>query len=145
MVPEDTFIAVLSGDESTNMKISEVIDLFINQPQVDVMSHDGKKISASMVSNTRATDSRDFISIQFEQSRALVITPEHQIYITDNKQWKRANQLHAGEHVLDSSNTPKQITSVHTVKDNMSHKIYALAVTPDQNYFANDVLIHNES
>lgn len=145
MVPEDTFIAVMSGDELTNIKISEVIDLFINQPQVDVVSHDGKKMSRSLISNTRATDSRDFVSIQFEDSRSLVITPDHQIYTIESKQWKRANQLHTGDHVLDVNNQPKQITSIHTVKDIISHKIYALAVSPDQNYFANDVLIHNET
>lgn len=144
MVPEDTYIATLSGEQICNVKISDVIDMFIEQPNVDVLSHDGKKITASMISNTRSTDARDFVSLQFEDTKSLILTPDHQVYTTD-KQWKRAQALHAGEFVLSFENKPKKITSTHTVRDLISRRIYALAVSPDQCYFANDVLIHNES
>lgn len=145
MVTEDTYITVLSGEQHCNVKISQVIDMFIEQPEVHVVSHDGKKVSNSVVSNTRATDSKDFISIQFEDAKSLVLTQEHQVYVVEDKQWKRAHQLHTGQHVLSSDNKSKKITSTHIVRDLISHKIYALAVTPDQCYYANDVLIHNES
>lgn len=145
MVTEDTYIAVLSGDQFSNVIITQAIDMFIESTEVYVASHDGKKITSSSISNTRATDSKDFISIQFETAKSLVLTPEHQVYIVEDKQWKRAAQLRTGQHVLTSDNKPKKITSTHIIRDLISHKIYALAVTPDQCYFANDVLIHNES
>lgn len=145
MLTEDTYITVVRDGEHMSEKINDVIDDFISGEVIEVLSHNGKKITQSTVSNTRSSDCKDFISIQFKDTKSLVVTPEHKVYMAGTKEWKKASELAVGQQVLTSLNEHKEITSLHVVRDKVIKRILALAVSPDQSYFANDVLVHNES
>jgi len=141
MLTEDTYITL---PDEPNAKITEVFDRFIKGEEMQVESMDKNRIQPGEVCNTRTADSRDFISIHFDSSKSLVLTPDHRVYLPVEKKYIRADELSTGMEVLSSNNKPNKITSTHNIRDNRSSRVYALAIAPVQNYFANDVLVHNE-
>ena len=101
------------------------------------------KIVDSDVIATRSSSSKDFIYIQVESGESVILTHDHKIYV--NNEWLRADKVSPGSTILNSKLNQSVIIETHKIQNNTSRKIYNLTIEDTQCFFANDILVHNDS
>ena len=144
MLTKDTDIILLNEGEHENVKIAQLLDMITSEDEIVIESYD-KRVERGVVSSVRTSDCKDFIYIKCETGDTLVLTHDHKVYIPDEKSWMRADTIVCGKRLLSSDGTTTEIVSTHTISDTTPSRVYSLAVTPTQCYFANNILVHNES
>lgn len=117
----------------------------ISTADITIKSYDKKKNKHvdNNVSSTRSSASRDFIYIQTECNKNIILTHDHKLYISG--EWKRADQVSRGLNILTTSLDYSPIIDVHKIHNNVSQKVYNLSVEKTQCFFANGILVHNDS
>ena len=140
MLPSTTVINV-------NSKSHDIEYIVNNLTSVDmsIKSYILKKnkIVDSDVIATRSSSSRDFIYIQAESGESVILTHDHKIYV--NSEWIRADKVSTGSTILNSGLNQSVITETHKIQNNTSRKVYNLTIEDTQCFFANDILVHNDS
>lgn len=144
MLTKDTDVILLNESEHENVNIAQLLDMITSEDEIVIMSFD-KRVEQGVVSSIRTSDCKDFIYIKCETGDTLVLTHDHKVYIPDEKTWMRADAVVCGKKLLSSDGTVTTIVSTHTINDTTPSRVYSLAVTPTQCYFANNILVHNES
>ena len=101
------------------------------------------KIIDSNVISTRSSSSKDFIYIQTISGEAIILTHDHKIYA--NNEFVRADKISPSSTVLNSKLEQTAIIDMHKIHNDISQKVYNLTIEDTQCFFANDILVHNDS
>jgi hypothetical protein len=144
MLTKDTDVILLNEGEHEKIKITRLLDMITSEDKIIVESYD-KRPEQGVVSSVRTSDCKDFIYIKCDTGDTLVLTHDHKIYIPEDRAWMRADAVVCGKKLLSSDGSMATITSAHTISDTTPSRVFSLAVTPTQCYFANNILVHNES
>jgi hypothetical protein len=144
MLTKDTEVVIMTNETQVSTNIAILLDMITTQDVIEIASYDSKKVAAT-VSSVRTSDCKDFVYIKCEQGDTLVLTHDHKIYIPETKQWTRADCVTKGTKLLKHDGTKSTIQACHVISDVAPSRVYSLAVTPTQCYFANNILVHNES
>tara|TARA_R110000772_G_scaffold57914_3_gene131040 strand:+ start:2227 stop:2649 length:423 start_codon:yes stop_codon:yes gene_type:complete len=140
MLPSTTAIDVNSKTRDIDYIVKN-----ITSGDMLVRSYNIKKRtpSDSNVVATRSSSSKDFIYIQTTSGTSIILTHDHKIYIDSD--WIRADRLSIGLPVLNSELKETKIIDIHKIHNNTSQKVYNLTIENTQCFFANDILVHNDS
>lgn len=140
MLPSTTVISV-------NSEIHDIEHIVKNLTSVDmnIKSYNIKKKihTNSNVVATRSSSSKDFIYIQITTGESIILTHDHKIYA--NNEWVRADKLPAGSTILNSELNQSSVIEMHKIHNDISQKVYNLTIEDTQCFFANDILVHNDS
>lgn len=144
MLTKDTDVVLTTDDNQVQTKIADILDMITTQDEIMIESYDSKMVSAS-ISSVRTSDCKNFIYIKCEQGDTIILTHDHKVFIPETKQWVRADNITRDMKLLKRDGTKSAIQSCHTISDVSPSRVYSLAVSPTQCYFANNILVHNES
>lgn len=140
MLPSTTVISV-------NSEIHDIEHIVKNLTSVDmnIKSYNIKKKihTNSNVVATRSSSSKDFIYIQITTGESIILTHDHKIYA--NNEWVRADKLPTGSTILNSELNQSSVIEMHKIHNDISQKVYNLTIEDTQCFFANDILVHNDS
>ena len=140
MLPSTTVINVNSEERDLDYVIENLTSVDMSIKSYEVKK---KKIITSDVVATRSSSSKDFIYIQVETGESIILTHDHKIYV-DSK-WLRADKIAVGLTVLNSELEQTKIVDIHKIHNDMTQKVYNLTIEDTQCFFANDILVHNDS
>jgi len=143
MLTNDTAVTLISDGERVSTKLPEILDMICTDSELIIESYKSKLTTAT-ISSIRTSDSKDFVYIKTCCDSMLMMTPDHKIYLPENKEWVRAENVSKGLCVLLSNGTTSEISSTHIIADNTVSRVYSLAISPTQCFFANNILVHNE-
>jgi len=73
-------------------------------------------------------------------NRNLKITPDHLVYT--NRNWKAANMLKRGDIILNLNEGPTTVKSIEKLEG--ERFLFNLETLPHHNFFADDILVHND-
>ena len=140
MLPSTTVIDVNSESHDIDYIVNNLTTV-----DMSIKSYTLKKktVIDSDVIATRSSSSRDFIYIQTDTGETIILTHDHKIYI--NNEWVRADKIAPGQVTLNSSLDPATIIDIHKIHNDISQKVYNLTIEDTQCFFANDILVHNDS
>lgn len=140
MLPSTTVINV-------NSEIHDIEHIVKNLTSVemDIKSYNIKKkeYTNSNVVATRSSSSKDFIYIQTNTGESIILTHDHKIYA--NNEWIRADKIPTGSTVLNSELNQSSVIEMHKIHNDISQRVYNLTIEGTQCFFANDILVHNDS
>lgn len=144
MLPSNTLITLCKDSQ---IEISSIVDDF--KPGVDAKilgchEKSNKRVTAEVMS-TRSSSAKDFIYITTSSGEHLKITPPQKIFNAGEKSWIYAHQVAIGTQLLKSDRTITEVVDVHEIHDKVSVKVYTLTIDTTQNYYANNILVHNTS
>ena len=140
MLPSTTVIDVNSESHDIDYIVSNLTSIDMN-----IKSYNIKKstITDKNVIATRSSSSKDLIYIQTDTGETVIVTHDHKIYI-DNE-WIRADKISPGQQALNSELKQTAIIDMHKIHNDISQKVYNLTVEDTQCFFANDILVHNDT
>lgn len=140
MLPSTTFIEVNSETQGIEYIVEN-----ITTREITVKSYNKKtkKHDDSIVISTRSSTCKDFIYIQTVCNKSIIMTHDHKVYV--DGEWTRADQVSKGHNILTKSLDYSNIIDIHKISNNTSQKVYNLSVDDHQCFFANDILVHNDS
>lgn len=140
MLPSTTVINVNSEERDLDYIIESLTSVDMSIKSYAVKK---KKIITSDVVATRSSSSKDFIYIQVETGESIILTHDHKIYA--DSEWLRADKIAVGLTVLNSELEQTKIVDMHKIHNDMTQKVYNLTIEDTQCFFANDILVHNDS
>jgi len=140
MLPSTTVINVNSEERDLDYIIESLTSVDMSIKSYEVKK---KKIITSDVVATRSSSSKDFIYIQVETGESIILTHDHKIYV--DSEWLRADKIAVGLTVLNSELEQTKIVDMHKIHNDMTQKVYNLTIEDTQCFFANDILVHNDS
>jgi len=140
MLPSTTVINVNSEERDLDYIIESLTSVDMSIKSYAVKK---KKIITSDVVATRSSSSKDFIYIQVETGESIILTHDHKIYV--DSEWLRADKIAVGLTVLNSELEQTKIVDMHKIHNDMTQKVYNLTIEDTQCFFANDILVHNDS
>lgn len=140
MLPSTTVINVNSEERDLDYIIESLTSVDMSIKSYAVKK---KKIITSDVVATRSSSSKDFIYIQVETGESIILTHDHKIYV--DSEWLRADKIAVGLTVLNSELEQTKIVDMHKIHNDMNQKVYNLTIEDTQCFFANDILVHNDS
>ncbi len=140
MLPSTTVINVNSEERDLDYIIESLTSVDMSIKSYEVKK---KKIITSDVVATRSSSSKDFIYIQVETGESIILTHDHKIYV--DSEWLRADKIAVGLTVLNSELEQTKIVDIHKIHNDMTQKVYNLTIEDTQCFFANDILVHNDS
>ena len=83
------------------------------------------------------------LEITFDDNTELVTTPSHPLWCPVRKKWIPAGELLPSDFCINENGDEVQITTIDNLEGN--HTVYnLLTVTPNHNFFANGILVHNK-
>ena len=140
MLPSTTVIDVNSESHDIDYIVNNLTSI-----DMTIKSYNIKKseVTSSTVISTRSSSSKDLIYIQTDTGEAVILTHDHKIYV-DNE-WIRADKLSPGQVTLNSKLKQSTIIDMHKIHNDISQKVYNLTIEDTQCFFANDILVHNDS
>lgn len=144
MLTKDTNVVLVTDDNQVQANIAQMLDMIVSEDVIEIESYDTKMVAAT-VSSVRTSDCKDFVYIKCEQGDTLVLTHDHKIYTPETKQWVRADNITKEMKLLKRDGSQSAIQACHVISDVTPSRVFSLAVTPTQCYFANNTLVHNES
>ena len=144
MLTNDTTVTLMNGNDRVSTKLPEILEMICTDDELIIESYESK-ITTATISSIRTSDSKDFLYLKTCCDNTLMLTPDHKIYLPETKEWIRAENMSKGLCVLMSDGSTSEILSTHIIADNTASRVYSLAITPTQCYFANNILVHNES
>jgi hypothetical protein len=141
MILHNTEISIPGG----STKMSTIISEFTLDEKTIVTGFNIKrrKNVDCEVASTRKSSTKDLLYIGVSTDEHLLITPDHKIYIPEEKGYIRADKLIKGmelQHVLAE---PCEVIDIHMIRNNDLQTTHALTVTDCENYFSNSILVHN--
>jgi len=95
------------------------------------------KMVFSEVVNIFQKESKQYLNI----NDSLKVTAQHPFWV-DN-QWKKASDIEINDSLFLNDKSFEKVKSIETVREKV--KVYNLQVEGYNNYFANNVLVHNKS
>ena len=140
MLPSTTVINVNSEERDLDYIIESLTSVDMSIKSYTVKK---KKIITSDVVATRSSSSKDFIYIQVETGESIILTHDHKIYV--DSEWLRADKIAVGLTVLNSELEQTNIVDMHKIHNDMTQKVYNLTIEDTQCFFANGILVHNDS
>lgn len=107
----------------------------------EVLSYNTKLniVQFDTVLKTNIRTVTELVEITLENS-TLTLTPEHNVY-TSNNIWVEAKELTVSDFLILSDNSKSQIISIKRI--NKATVVYDLKIKNNENFFANNILIHN--
>lgn len=137
MIPSNVTVSVSGGD----MSVEQLVDTFIDDDLLIYTSTGAKAIKTSSVVNTRGSDSKDFVYIEANEYN-VILTPQARVYDVETREWIRAEKITTAckLRVIDNAE-PQQVTTIHTIKNSLSEKVYMLTIDETGSFFANKILI----
>lgn len=142
MIPENTNI---STPEDT-LPIKELVDEFATKEDTVVTTHNVKthKNEEALVVSTRRSNTHDLVFVETDYDEVkLIITHDQRVYIKNKKQFLRPDKIHAGDQLQHVDGISVNVVKIHKIKNTLSDQVYTIVVDKNQNFFANDILIHN--
>lgn len=132
----------LNTSTDKSVCIEQLVGEFNPHEELTIQSYNitRKSMTHETVTMTRSTSCKDFVLLEFEDQSNLIITPDHQIYQPDTGEWVRSSHIKCGTNVLTPAGQI-QLIKAHTIRNNMSERVYNLNLTGHSCYFANNVLI----
>ena len=140
MLPSNTIITTICGEQDLDQIVNNLTSI-----DYTACSYNTKKLkpTSSDIVATRSSSSKDFIYIQVESGNSIIMTHDHKAFV-DGK-FARADKISPGMSVLNSSYEPDNVVDIHKIQNNTSQKVYNLTVIDTQCFFANNILVHNDS
>jgi hypothetical protein len=142
MVPENTNI--LTPEDTLTIK--EMVDEFVSRQETKVISYNVKKQvkEESVVVSTRRSTTHDlyYIETDYDEVKVLV-THDQRIYIKNQSAFYRPERIKINDQLLHADGIDVNVVKVHKIKNTLSDQVYTLIVDNNYNFFANDILIHN--
>lgn len=140
MLPSNTIITTICGEQDLDQIVNNLTSI-----DYTACSYNTKKLkpTSSDIVATRSSSSKDFIYIQVESGNSIIMTHDHKAFV-DGK-FTRADKISPGMSVLNSSYEPDNVVDIHKIQNNTSQKVYNLTVIDTQCFFANNILVHNDS
>jgi intein/homing endonuclease len=142
MIPENTNI-ITSED---TLPIRELVDVFTTKSETMITSYNTKtcKTEEALVVSTRRSNTHDLMFIETDYDEVkLLVTHDQRVYVKNKKQFLRPDKIHAGDQLLHVDDIEINVIKIHKIKNTLSGQVYTLVVDKNQNFFANDILIHN--
>lgn len=142
MIPINTNICT---PEDT-LSIKEIVDGFADRKDTKVKSYNvkTKQIEDSNVVSTKSSATYELVFIETDYDEVkLIITHDQRVYILNKQEFLRPERIHPGDKLLHIDEIDVNVVKVHKIKNTTSDQVYTLLVENNQNYFANDILIHN--
>jgi intein/homing endonuclease len=140
MLPSTTAISVNSEIHDMEYIVKSMTSVEMNIESYNIKN---KKLTSSNVVATRSSSSKDFIYIQIESGESIILTHDHKIYT--NNEWIRADKIPTGSTILNSKLNQLKVIEMHKIHNDISQKVYNLTIEDTQCFFANDMLVHNDS
>ena len=101
-----------------------------------------KRLTKGTVHNTTVHSKRDLLSISHDaSSKALVCTPDHYLALPSGD-FKEARDFKVGDNLV---NIDRSVTTVTAINKSFKQNTYNFEVTPNKNYVANNMVVHNGS
>lgn len=140
MLPLATVIHVNSEDHDIDYIVNNItsIDMYIKSYNIKK-----SKIIDSVVIATRSSTSKDFIYIQTDSGESIILTHDHKIFA--DGEWIRADKITTGAEVINIDLKQTTVVDIHKIHNNVSQRVYNLAIEDTQCFFANNLLVHNDS
>lgn len=142
MIPKNTNIAT---PEDT-MSIMEITDDFTNEGETLVTTYNIKSKShePSCVLSTRRSTTHDMVFIETDYDEVkIIVTHDQRVYIKNKKQFLRPDKIQTGDQLQHLDDIDVRVIKMHKIKNTLSEQVYTLIVNENQNFYANDILIHN--
>ena len=140
MLPSTTVTNVNSESHDIDYIVNNLTSVDMSVRSYSIKKN---KIVDCDVIATRSSSSKDFIYIKTQSGESVILTHDHKIYV--NSEWLRADKVSSGSTILNSELVQSVIVETHKIKNNSSRKIYNLTIEDTQCFFANDILVHNDS
>jgi len=123
---------VLMGD-GTSKPIAQV------QPR-EIVRTGARTNNVATVSTVHSLDALEIEAIELTGTAGKVLaTPEHLFWV-DGKGWTTVARLQAGDWLFDSANQRRQIAFIRKLA--VPTKVYTLALTGGDSFYANNLLVH---
>jgi len=142
MIPENTNI---STSEDT-LTIKELVDGFVTREKTDVISYNCKtcKNEPTPVISTRRSTTHDLVFIETDYDEVkLIVTHDQRVYIKNKKEFQRPDKIKVGDELQHIDEIDVCVVKIHKIQNTLSDKVFTLIVDKNQNFYANDILIHN--
>ena len=142
MIPENTNI---STSEDT-LSIKELVDEFTSRKETIVTSYNVKsrKNEETIVVSTRRSNTHDLVFIETDYDEVkLIVTHDQRVFIKNKQQFIRPEKIHTSDQLQHVDGIEVNVVKIHKIKNTLSDQVYTLVVDKNQNFFANDILIHN--
>ena len=140
MLPSTTVISVNSESHDIDYIVNNLTSVDMSVKSYSIKKN--KLVDCDVIA-TRSSSSKDFIYIQSETGESIILTHDHKIY-ADNE-FIRADRVSAGSTILNSELTQSTVIETHKIHNDISQKVYNLTIEDTQCFFANDILVHNDS
>lgn len=132
---------IVTGDDVK--RIEDIVNTLHEQDvHVRAYNESRHKILDCEVTSTRGSSSKELIMIKTKRDDSLIMTHDHKVF-GDNK-WVRADKLHTGILLLNSDLESVELVEIHTIHNPTAQKVYNLTVDKTRNFFANNILVHND-
>ncbi|HRS42859.1 MAG TPA: Hint domain-containing protein [Candidatus Diapherotrites archaeon] len=134
---EDTLILTEQG----NKKIKELIigDLVISYN--DITKQLEFKPITNIWSSPISNANNRYFYIYYDNGKVIKATENHRFFV--NGEYKRADELQIGDILLSSDLQEQPIENIEIV-ENTTDVVWDIEVEDNHNFFANDILVHND-
>ena len=143
MIIHSTEISIPGG----SIKLSDLVTGFTLDEQTIISAYDikKKKVVEAEVASTRKSDSKEMLYVSVSTDEHVLLTPGHRVYVVNDSggEYIRADKLSKNMKLLHVLGEECVITDIHMIRDNEIQTTYTLTVHKFENYFCNNILVHN--
>lgn len=144
-VPKDTLIDTPGGPKAIqNFKVGDLIYSYNLKTN---------KIEMDTISDSWMSGQRNCIKIKLKNSKAIEVGENHPLWIVNQQDWVRAQDLQVGDIALnvndlknkniDINNVEFDEVLIQKIETTNSKNCYDISVSKNENFFINGVLVHN--